>query len=413
MPFTLPLGRAARRIAAALALTLTGSSALAEPPAPSAQEPAPAVSAAAQEASPVSMSVRPGQGITARTESGDYGLTIHGRLQIRDTALVPEAGGAASQEIAIRRARLFLSGNVLSPRLEYLVQLAFAKVDFEPDSASPLYDAYVTSTYFRDLNVRIGQFRVPFGRARLISAFSLLMVDRSPATVELNLDRDVGIQVSSSDLFGLGGRVGYQLGVFGGEGRNRLGGGPGLLYVGRVQLNPLGDPDEPFEGDLSRSRRPRVSLGVSGAYNENTVRQRSTTGPTFTLGGVDYMHAAADLSFKWAGFSLLAEGMWRDTPGPRVRTGGDVTEHTRSAWGYFAQAGAALTDRLEVAARWSHVVPLGATDPAVREDHEAGAGLTFHAHRRALKVQTDYAYLFGDAAEQGRHQMRLQVQVLF
>ncbi len=402
MRISTPLSRAGRRIAATLSLLLAGTSALAQTPPP-----------AAAETSPVTVSVRPGQGFTARTESGDYALTLHGRLQIRDTAVVPAAGGPAYQEVAIRRARLFVSGNVLSPRLEYLVQLAFAKVDFEPDSPSPLYDAYVTSTYFRDLNVRIGQLRVPFGRARLISAFSLLMVDRSPATVELNLDRDVGIQVSSSDFLGLGGRLRYQLGVFGGEGKNRLGSGPGFLYVGRLQLDPLGGPDEPFEGDISRSRRPRLSLGASGAYNENTVRQRSTTGPTFTLGGVDYMHAEADLSLKWAGFSLLAEGMWRDTRGPRAHTEGDVTEHTRSAWGYFAQAGMALTDRLEVAARWSHTVPIGPTDPSLREGHEAGAGLTFHAHRQALRVQTDYAYLFGDDPEQGRHQMRLQVQLLF
>ena len=92
------------------------------------------------------------------------------------------------------------------------MQLAFGGNDFEAGSSTPLFDAYLEYTRLRDLNVKVGQFFVPFDRLRTIREFALELVDRAQPTVELSLDRDVGVSFSSQDLFGTRGVLARLLG---------------------------------------------------------------------------------------------------------------------------------------------------------------------------------------------------------
>ena len=148
---------------------------------------------------------------------------------------------------------------------------------------------------------------MPFDRARTIREFALQFVDRQQIITELSLDRDVGVAFSSTNLFG-NKVLGYHVGLFGGEGKNKLGGQkPGFLYTLRFVLRPFGLFDDDSEGDLERLQRPRLALGIAGAFNQNTNRRKSTLGTTYTLGTFNYGHAAADVLFKFAGLSILAE----------------------------------------------------------------------------------------------------------
>jgi hypothetical protein len=273
---------------------------------------------------------------------------------------------ADTNEINIKTMRLMLVGQALVPELQYLVQLAFGSNDFEKDNASPLVEAYVEYTGWRDLNVRVGQLFVPFDRARTIREFALRLVDRPQVVQELTLDRDVGIMLSSSDLFGR--RVlGYNLFVGGGEGRNRFGGqAQGPLGVLRLTLRPFGPFDDDFEGDLERLPRPRLAISVAGAYNYQTNREKSTYGKTLTLGTLDYTHGAADVVFKYAGFSLLTEVLVRRARQAHLDDevdGAAVREWSRSGWSYLVQAGMMVSRRVEIAARWDHLVALTGTGP--------------------------------------------------
>jgi len=90
---------------------------------------------------------------------------------------------------------------------------------------------------------------------------------------ELNLDRDVGVQLFSRSL--LNDKLGYTLGLFGGEGRNRLGREAGFLYSARVELWPFGQFDDVPEGDLQRRHRLSYymrdhNLKIQGDYSNVT-----------------------------------------------------------------------------------------------------------------------------------------------
>ncbi|MCO5165957.1 MAG: OprO/OprP family phosphate-selective porin [Planctomycetes bacterium] len=355
-----------------------------------------------------------GEGVTITGADDSLSLTIRARFQARFTHLEREERGSATL-FEIRRARLLLRGHALTRELTYYMQLGFSNQDTEPDLRLPLRDAYLTYAGLRDLNVRVGQMKVPFNPQRVTSSSALQLVDRSIVQNELNLDRDVGVQVFSDDLFGLGGVLGYALGVFGGDGRNRLSDAGGVLLVARVQLTPFGRFDDLVEADLARSPDPRLALGAAVAHNANTNRERSTFGGTYaSRERTDQTHVVTDLHLKWMGFSLRSEALLREAA-DEVLTGtvggATVTERTRSAWGYFAQAGYLVTDEVEVVARWGELRPLGRS--AVRLQRETGGGINWYVSGHDLKLQADYFYLWGERLADGDHQVRVQLQLFF
>jgi hypothetical protein len=387
------------------------------PPAPVEKKPsAPTVTAQA------------GKGITATSADNKFAITLRARIQLRNTFQHDEK--ANTNEAQVRTLRFIVSGHVLVPELKYTIQLAFGGNDFEKDSSSPIFDAFVEYVLLRDLNVRFGQYFVPFDRARTIREFALLLVDRQLVVRELTLDRDMGLMFSSQDLLGLKGRLAYNLFVGGGDGRNRFADsknpfGPqklGVLTVGRLVFRPMGPFDDDQEADLTRSSKPRLAVGVAGAYNVASNRQRSTTGTTYTLGTFDYVNAATDLVFKWRGLSLLTEGVLRSA-NKRKNTsidadGATVTEWSQEGYGYIVQGGQMLNDKLEVTARWDHLMAEKGTDPALEalvdsQGRQVGGGLNYYLNGHAFKLQSDYFFIFGESRDTARHALRVQLDASF
>lgn len=360
-----------------------------------------------------------GDGLRVRSDDGRFTLELRSRVQAQ--AAFESAGPGETDpniEFLIRRARVTFRGNLGDPSIQYYVQLSFAPRDMEPDLLIPLRDAQIAWLAHRDLAIRVGQMKVPFNRERVVSSSALQLVDRSIVNAELNLDRDIGVQLSSNDLFGLGDILSYQLGVFGGEGRLRLNEGTGLLYVARVEVQPFGEFDDDYSmADLEREERPRLSIGAGFAWNQESQRNRSTIGSFYQLGGFDYASFEADLMFKLAGFSLMAEVLWREATGVRERTGEVdgtmVTERSRNGIGWYVQAGYVFSREVpfELAARFADIQPLGVS--AMRPEREMTLGMSYYAIGHDLKVQLDYSYLHFERFEDGTHRVRLQTQAFF
>ncbi len=362
----------------------------------------------AQTATPPVVDIGLGRGVTIRTVDDDASLNIRARIQVRATATHnPAETSDDTSEVLIRRARLVFQGNARGPTFTYYLQLSFSNLDNEADLRVPLRDAYVTWSGARDANVRVGQMKVPFSRQRVVSSSALQMVDRSIVVSELNLDRDVGVQIFSRDLFGIG-RLGYAVGLFGGEGRNRLGRSAGLLYTARVEAWPLGAFDDLAEGDVRRGARLRMAFGASLGHNQNTNRPRSTVGTPYPTGDVDYTHAGVDVTVKWRGWSLASEAMYR-----AADESAGLGPASRSGWGAFVQAGYMVSSRTELSARYSRLNPRAGTDPAFVDAHESGAGLSHYLHGHDLKIQGDVFRVTDQAQRRSNRQARLQLQLFF
>jgi hypothetical protein len=378
---------------------------------------------------PVQVTAAPGQGFTFTADDGRGSLTLKPRLQLRDT--FTQAGATRTNEAQLKTLRLWLQGHVLSKELRYGVQLAFGGNDFDgfkdgaapksPTSASPVFDAFVEYAAHRDFVLKVGQFFVPFDRARTIREFALSMVDRPGVVSELTLDRDFGVALSSNDLLGRG-AFGYALFLGGGRGRNAFGAyEPSRLATARLTWHPFGAFDEDQESDLTRSASPRLAFGLAAGRSTGVRRQRVTTGDAYTAGTAAYRHAAVDIVFKQAGFSLLAENVWRRADDDTLEaTVADkkVKEWTRSGAGRFIQGGYLGKGGVEVVGRWEQLVAHAGTDPRLVEQvasqgRTVAVGLNRYFNGHALKVQTDWGWTYGNDFDRGRHVARLQLDATF
>lgn len=400
-----------------LALTLAmtwGASARADGP----KEPAPAKDSGPR------VTAAYGKGVTIASQDGDTELNIRARVQVQGAVETnaPDKNGdrpAPDTTFLVRRMRVVMQGNVLHKALRYYFQLGLATRDMEPDLLVPVRDAFVEWLGLRDLSIRAGQMKVPFSRERRVSSSALELVDRSNVNAELSLDRDAGVVLFSNDLFGSGKRLRYTAGVFGGDGRNRTAARAGLLWVARVEALPMGDFDDYVGADLEHAARPKLSFGVATAYNQSTVRAQSTLSDTFTTGAVDYKHATADAHFKWHGFSLHAEVIYRkaDTLVIGTKTGSDgkpVTERSRPAVGTMVQLGVPLAKQWDLALRYGEVRPLDSE--TVHRDREIGGGIGWFPRGHNLKIQLDYFHLVRDtstAMDVETDRVRLQTQLYF
>lgn len=372
---------------------------------------------------------RPGGGLTVRTQDGRFSLnfTLWAQLLLsikHDEA--PAAGGDATwTSLELRRARTIVQGNVFGRHVKYYVHLMFAPRDlgFKDGTPrrAPIFQWYSKFDRFNHANVQAGFFFVPYARQRMQPQPRLQMIENAAASYEFTLDQDIGVQISSPDVAGLG-RLRYYAGVFMGEGHDWYRAADfGLTYMGRVDVLPLGMFEDYGESDFERSTTPKLGVGVAYAFSDRDHRTRSIAGAAFADGGTTSAHnLTADVVFKWMGLSILADVYWRRgwrQPGARTDAEGlpIAVQAARNGFGWTAQVGLYVPrTRFEWTARSSGARPLRSTATSLARLDEVGAGFNYYFYRHALKLQLDYTHTWGPALPTGRGELvRLQLQAAF
>jgi phosphate-selective porin OprO and OprP len=378
-----------------------------------APAPAPAPAPETKKKPIVEVSAAWGEGLSFKALEGDLSVTLRPRIQFRFLALVPNENSTAARvnQFTIRRARLLLKAKY-KEEIGFNFQLAFAPEEQESDNVNPMRDVYLQWTHWRDLQVRIGQMKVPYERQYLTSSSNLELADRGVGVGEFHLERDVGIMLKSDDLFGLG-RFQYAIAVMGGEGRNRIGLNQGLLFVGRVTVTPFGAfKDDLVDADLVKHKLPKLALAFSYGRNNATGREKSTQGHFYKNGVLDYDHLAADLIFKWQGLSLQAAWLWRRGSKAFLEGADGSFELTRSGYAWWTQLSYTPVKYVGFGARYGDVFPMG-IPTAVKRSRELGGYVNGYVFGNDLKLTADYLYLTNEDWTVGNHQLRLQVEAQF
>jgi phosphate-selective porin OprO/OprP len=166
-------------------------------------------------------------------------LTIGGLLQVQF-----DAGDKGDSRFAndfdrfyLRRARLNASGRFLEDfdfRLEFDLAGSLSNTSA---LRAQMTDGYITWTRYPAANVRVGQFKTPFGFEQLYPDPKLITIERSLVNDRLTLNRQLGAQVGG-DL--LDKRLGYALGAFNGNGvNNNFNDNNAFVTVGRLTVVPV------------------------------------------------------------------------------------------------------------------------------------------------------------------------------
>lgn len=386
-----PLALAAAFCALSLALPPSARAQVREPgdgdPAP-VPTPKPA-------SSPFEVSWKDGK-TTIKTTSSE--LKISNRVQLRFTSEDLDAASASQPErdsFRVRRAKTKFEGWVYTKDLEVELQLNWA------DNANSLEDANVNYDFTKgnkNVMVKGGQFKVPFGRQELTSSGSQQFVDRSAVSNTFARGRDVGVQ-----LWGLPakGKFDWRVGVFNGNGRGASrNDNDDLQLNARLMWQPWGDV-KLSEGDFESSAKPLLALAVDYEANKFSTAAAGTT-PAFDD---DRTITGFDAAFKYKGFSAFAELFDRK----HDRTNG-VTDFDDAGIhgqvGYFV-----VPKKFEVALRWADFDPN--SDRSNDHRTETAIGFNWFLNKHAHKLQADYRQLEDKARDTKDKEIRLQYQIIF
>lgn len=357
-----------------------------------------------------------GKGVYIMGEDSSFTMKFNARVQSLLSFEAPAGefnmDGMTSNWL-IRRSRLKFSGYAYSPKLKYKIELGLSNRDHGGENihtnntSNLILDAFIRYNFYKNMEVWIGQTKLPGNRERVISSQKLQFVDRSLVNSKFNIDRDMGIQFRNK--FNIGGTATRQaFAISQGEGRNRTNKkdpnpSNGFEYTGRVEILPLGEftgKGDYFSSDLKREETPKISIGVTYDVNKSAARIGGNLGSYIEDSNdlvidsalCDLNTILADVFFKYKGFSLLSEYANKTMTGDRITdVDGDIINNYYTGSGLTVQAGYLLENNLEPAFRWTSIEPELESGRDLIDMYTIGLSKYIKGH--SLKVQTDFSFI--------------------
>lgn len=331
-------------------------------------------------------------------ESDNAALIISNRIQFRYTLEDPATSGVPASQVGdakgsfrIRRARTKFEGWFFDPNLTYELQVDWAATSNLLQDAQLTYDVTRGKKLFF---VKVGQFKVPFGRQQLTSSGNQEFVDRATVSDTFARGRDLGVQISGTPMRG---KLDWRLGVFNGNGRTVTANDNTDYQVNaRVTFAPWEDPKY-TEGDTDDTQRP--AFAVAGNYEKNKSFD------SITLAEPEREIFEGDAVLKYRGLFLFFD--YYD-----VTTENTLTGSTVDSTGYIAQGGYfIIKKKFEVAFRYAEL-DLN-SDISDDERPERGVALGYYWNKHNLKLQADYRQLEDKAKNITNDEFRVQLQYIF
>ncbi len=333
------------------------------------------------DSTPSTMTVGYENGLFLRDAENAFGLRIGGWIQARYEYLRrPDDEDLSS--FYIRRLRLDIRGHVLSEDLTFRILQELAR-------DANLQDGWINYAFNPAMELRIGQFTVPFQWHREVGPRRQHFAERGvpSETFGLRGGRDIGVMLhgrNESDT------MKYGVGIFDGAGRNvRESNSRGHMASARLALAALGTlPRE--ESDYRFSEQANLAFGLGAqAANRSELRAwdlgRSAGDDPDAEPDVrgDWASVTADARFAYRGFSLVADGYLRSVD-PRA-----AAVDSYDGWAYMLSAGYFLIPkRLEMAGRYSEL-RLDSND-ADTEQTAWGLGANLYLKGHDWKLRFNY-----------------------
>lgn len=348
-------------------------------------------------------------------ESDKASLTLSNRIQLRATQEEFEDPAKDDKgSFRVRRARTKLDGWIYTRNLTYELQVDWAD---NPDDRDPareenpnlLQDVNINYDLTRgrkQLQIKAGQFKVPFGRQELTSSGSQQFVDRSIVSNEFAKGRDIGLQLWGTPFEG---KLDWRVGLFNGNGRTRnANDNDTYQYDARVSWQPFGDLRY-SESDFESKDRPLLAVGLNAERND---MHGASSGNDIARDVV-----GTDVAFKFKGVSAFAEYFRRNNERetPLDEDGDTIVDPDFDSSGLHAQVGIfAIPTRLEFAARWAKLDPNDRIEGNDRTERGIVANWFWNKHN--LKLQADWRIVEDEAlpaASDRTRELRVQTQWIF
>src|SRR5881398_3521008 len=313
---------------------------------------------------------------------------------------------ALKDRFRLRRARISLTG-------EFAEQFDFKmEGDFEnSDGTSPSNrtdfsgtDIWLNWHRFPAAQIKIGQYKAPFGLEQLTPDTALFIIERSLPTGAITPERQIGVELwgkpftnvwpDQKDL------LTYYGGIFNGNGRNiNNNDNNNFMYVGRLELMPFkgkifGQASSlKLGGDVLNSRDDKgTNISPSGNLLVNSDGSLSS----FVLPGADERTAwSVDAWLNIGPFDLIGEYLEEYVNGRTVNGVPGMPDFTTN--GYYITAGYFLIPKkLQLAVQWQDLNPGQKGNDGIRS---ITGGLNYYIHGDDIKLMANYIHTWSDFRE--------------
>src|SRR6267378_1954417 len=333
---------------------------------------------------------------------------------------------ALKDRFRLRRTRVNLTGD-FAEQFDFKVEGDFGQGDGlnSNRTAFSATDIFVNWHQFPEAQIKVGQWKAPFGLEQLTPDTSLYLIERSLPTGAITPERQIGVQLwgkpfasiwpDQKDL------VTYYAGIFNGNGRNISNNdNNNFMYVGRLESTLFKgffgkDSSLKLGADVLNSRD---DAGTNISQTLNLLVNADGSLSPFVLPGADERTAwSVDAWLKLGPFDLIGEYLEEYVNGRTVNgVAPGFADFTTS--GYYVQGSYFLIPKkLQAAVRWEDLNPGQMGSDGI---HSITGGLNYYIHGDDIKLMVNYIHTWSDFREAnpdlGRDQFNEvigRVQVMF
>jgi phosphate-selective porin OprO/OprP len=332
--------------------------------------------------------------IQANFEDGDVSA-FEGRFPGGPTAL--------KDRFRLRRARINLTGD-FAENFDFKVEGDFGQNDGLSGSrtAFSATDIFVNWHQFPEVQVKVGQWKAPYGLEQLTPDTTLYLIERSLPTGAITPDRQIGAQLwgkpfasvwpDQKDL------LTYYAGIFNGNGRNvTVNDNNNFMYVGRLESTLFKGKVWGQESSLKLGAdvlNSRDDKGTNISQSLNLLVNADGSLSPFVLPGADERTAwGVDAWFKLGPFDLIGEYLQEKVSGRTVNgVPPGFADFTTN--GYYITAGYFLIPKkLQAVVRWEALNPGQIGNDGI---HSITGGLNYYIHGDAIKLMANYVHTWSD-----------------
>ncbi len=310
---------------------------------------------------------------------------------------------AIKDRFRLRRARINLTGD-FAENFDFKVEGDFEQSDGTSSNRTDFSatDIFVNWHQFPEAQIKVGQWKAPFGLEQITPDTTLLLAERSLPTGAITPDRQIGAQLwgkpftniwpAQKDL------LTYYAGIFNGNGRNvSVNDNNNFMYVGRLELMPFKgkifgqDSSLKLGGDVLNSRDDQ---GTNISPSLNLLVNTDGSLSPFTLPGADERTAwSVDAALKLGPFDLIGEYLQEKVNGRTVNgVPPGFADFTTNGF-YVTGAYYLIPKKLQAVVRWEQLNPGQKGNDGI---HSITGGLNYYIHGDDIKLMANYIHTWSD-----------------
>jgi phosphate-selective porin OprO and OprP len=309
---------------------------------------------------------------------------------------------ALKDRFRLRRARINLTGD-FAEQFDFKVEGDFENSDGlnANRTAFEATDIFINWHQFPWAQVKMGQWKAPFGLEQLTPDPNLIIIERSLPTGAITPERQIGVQLWGKPLAVIwpdhADLLTYYAGIFNGNGRNITNNdNNNFMYVGRLEStvfkNLLGKGSFLKLGADILNSRDDEGTNISQSLNL-LVNDDGSLSP-FVLPGPDERTAwSVDAWLEVGPFDLIGEFL-QEHVHPRTVNGVSPGFDGFTTDGFYVTAAYFLIPKkLQATVQWQHLNPGQKGNDGISS---IVGGLNYYIHGDDLKLMINYIHTWSD-----------------